>query len=101
MNLSSVGLGTYLGSADDAGDLGYTRSAQAFFEGGGAVFDTAANYQSGRSERALGQTFRKLPRDAFFVSTKAGYLPMGDGVTKEPPQAWFERELSGILSGKT
>ena len=100
MELSSLGLGTYLGVADDAGDLRYTRSAQAFFEGGGTVFDTAANYRSGRSERALGDAFRNFPRNAFFVSTKAGYLPMGDGVTKESPQAWFERELSGILSAQ-
>jgi aryl-alcohol dehydrogenase-like predicted oxidoreductase len=97
MELSGLGMGTYLGEVDEEKDAGYTDSAQVFFRGGGTVFDTAANYRCGRSERALGEAFRKLPREEFFVSTKAGYLPMGDGVTQETPRAWFQRVLHGIL----
>ncbi|MBK8726927.1 MAG: aldo/keto reductase [Holophagaceae bacterium] len=100
MDLSSLGLGTYLGSPAPAADRGYADSALAFHRLGGNVFDTAANYRHGHSEWALGQAFKSLPREAFFVSTKAGYLPMSDGVTAETPANWFERSLAkpGLLS---
>jgi aryl-alcohol dehydrogenase-like predicted oxidoreductase len=100
MEPSSLGLGTYLGSPTPEADRAYTESALAFHALGGNVFDTAANYRSGRSERALGAAFRTLPREAFFISTKAGYLPMSDGVTAESPRTWFDRVLTrpGILT---
>ena len=100
MELGNLGLGTYLGAPDRATDESYTASARAFAAGGGQVFDTAANYRGGRSERALGLAFRELPRESIFVSTKAGYLPMGDGVRAESPQAWFQRVLAepGVLA---
>jgi aryl-alcohol dehydrogenase-like predicted oxidoreductase len=72
MELSSIGLGTYLGDPGPETDEGYASSARAFALAGGTVFDTAANYRMGRSERALGQVFRELARTSFFVSTKAG-----------------------------
>ena len=100
MELSSLGLGTYLGAQDAAADAGYTASALAYAQAGGNVFDTAANYRGGRSERALGEAFRTLPRTELFVSTKAGYLPMGDGVTAESPRAWFQRVLTGVLAAE-
>lgn len=93
--LSSLGLGTYLGKPSPEADAAYTDSARAFHAAGGNVFDSAANYRHGRSEFALGAAFAGLPRDAFFVSTKAGYLPMTDGRTVESPRSWFERELLG------
>lgn len=98
--LSSLGLGTYLGQPTAEADAAYAESALAFHAAGGNVFDTAANYRGGRSEFALGAAFASLPRDAFFVSTKAGYLPMSDGRTEESPRAWFERVLlkPGVLS---
>lgn len=100
MELSSLGLGTYLGEASAAADLGYTQAAEAFAALGGTVFDTAANYRGGRSERALGQAFARLPRDSYFVSTKAGYLPMPEATPDEGPRAWFHRvlEAPGILA---
>jgi aryl-alcohol dehydrogenase-like predicted oxidoreductase len=100
MQLSSLGLGTYLGPSTDTTDAAYTEAARAFFAAGGTVFDTAANYRGGRSERALGTAFKALPREAYFVSTKAGYLPMPEGDPEEGPRAWFHRVLEGpgILS---
>ena len=97
--LSSLGLGTYLGPPTAAADEGYAAAAKRFFELGGTVFDTAANYRNGRSEKALGGILPGLPREAFFVSTKAGYLPMSDGEAGESPSAWFDRVLRqpGIL----
>jgi len=95
-----LGLGSYLGSPDLATDDRYSAAARAFHRLGGQVFDTAANYRGGRSERALGEAFVHFPRDSFFLSTKAGYLPMGDGITQESPSSWFQRVLArpGILS---
>ena len=102
MELSCVGLGTYLGAPDRATDAGYEAAALAFAEAGGNVFDTAANYRSGRSERALGAAFAAMDRASLFVSTKAGYLPMGDGLVEETPRAWFQRVLAGpgVLSAE-
>ncbi len=100
MDLSSLGLGTYLGASTADADRGYVEAARAFFEVGGTVFDTAANYRDGRSERALGEAFTHLPRADCFVSTKAGYIPMPEPDPEENPRAWFHRVLEGpgILS---
>ncbi|HET8715764.1 MAG TPA: aldo/keto reductase [Holophagaceae bacterium] len=96
---TSLGLGTYLGRPDAAGDAGYEAAARRFLALGGTAFDTAANYRLGRSERALGRALAGVPRDRIFVSTKAGYLPMSDGETEEAPAVWFDRVLRrpGIL----
>jgi len=101
MELSSLGLGTYLGPSTEAADAAYSEAAGAFFAAGGNVFDTAANYRGGRSERALGAAFKGLSREAFFVSTKAGYVPMPEATDPdEGPRAWFHRvfEIPGILA---
>ena len=101
MQLSTLGLGTYLGPPTDAADAAYTEAARAFHAAGGNVFDTAANYRHGRSERALGAALRDLPRETCFVSTKAGYIPMPEAVApEESPRAWFHRvlEAPGILA---
>ena len=101
MELSSVGLGTYLGPSTEAADAAYAEAARAFFAAGGNVFDTAANYRGGRSERALGAAFQDLPREGFFVSTKAGYVPMPEATDPdEGPRAYFHRvfEVPGILA---
>ena len=101
MELSSIGLGTYLGPSSNVADASYTEAAITFFNAGGTVFDTAANYRGGRSERALGAAFKSIPRGEFFVSTKAGYIPMPeDADPDEGPRAWFHRvfEGPGILS---
>lgn len=99
---ASLGLGTYLGGESPTVDASYAEAARTFHALGGKVFDTAANYRKGRSERALGAAFAGLPRDEFFVSTKAGYLPMGDPEHEESARAWFERALlqPGILSAE-
>lgn len=101
MQLSTLGLGTYLGPPTDAADAAYTAAARAFHAAGGTVFDTAANYRDGRSEWNLGAAFKDLPRGEIFVSTKAGYIPMPSGVdSTESPRSWFHRVLEGpgILS---
>jgi aryl-alcohol dehydrogenase-like predicted oxidoreductase len=87
-SLSSVGIGTYLGNADDEADARYTAAVTRAIELGANVIDTAANYRFQRSERAIGASLRDLTggkgfsRDELIICTKGGYLPF-DGA---PPR---------------
>jgi len=86
--LSSIGIGTYLGNADEATDLAYTRSVVRAVQLGVNVIDTAANYRFQRSERSIGEALKILAnehgiaREELVICTKGGYLPF-DGA---PPR---------------
>ncbi|MFN2515638.1 MAG: aldo/keto reductase [Pyrinomonadaceae bacterium] len=86
--LSSIGIGTYLGDADDATDARYTEAVVRAVELGANVIDTAANYRFQRSERSIGAALgvltgeRGLSRDEIIICTKGGYLPFNG----EPPR---------------
>jgi aryl-alcohol dehydrogenase-like predicted oxidoreductase len=78
--LSSVGIGTYLGEADDETDARYAAAVSRAVELGANVIDTAANYRFQRSERAIETALRSLTergfaREELVVCTKGGYLP--------------------------
>jgi aryl-alcohol dehydrogenase-like predicted oxidoreductase len=77
LTVSSLGIGTYLGPADDARDRAYTDALIAAGEGGINVFDTAINYRGERSERCVGAALQQLQRDEIVVCTKAGFLTPG------------------------
>jgi len=77
LSISSLGIGTYLGAADDATDQSYTDALVAAGAGGINLFDTAINYRHQRSERAVGAALRQLQRDEIVVCTKAGFLTPG------------------------
>ena len=85
--LSSIGIGSYLGEADEATDERYAAAVRRAVELGANVIDTAANYRFQRSERSIGVALKALiedgsfARDELVVCTKGGYLPF-DG---EPP----------------
>jgi aryl-alcohol dehydrogenase-like predicted oxidoreductase len=85
--LSSIGIGTYLGNADDETDTRYSTAISRAVELGANVIDTAANYRFQRSERSIGKTLRQLSergssRNEIVICTKGGYLPF-DGA---PPR---------------
>lgn len=86
--LSSIGIGTYLGNADDETDANYAAAIASAVELGANVIDTAANYRFQRSERSIGSALRELieakgfARDEIIICTKGGYLPF-DGA---PPR---------------
>lgn len=88
--VSSLGLGTYLGEADDATDRGYAAALEAALRGGLNLVDTAINYRHQRSERVIGQVLAGavVPRDQVVVCTKAGFIPF-DGEVPADPAAWF------------
>eukprot|EP00878_Enallax_costatus_P038896 GHUV01044385.1.p1 GENE.GHUV01044385.1~~GHUV01044385.1.p1 ORF type:complete len:396 (+),score=75.04 GHUV01044385.1:591-1778(+) len=90
LQLSSLGLGTYLGASDDVTDEQVVSAVMYSATRGWNVIDTAANYRDGRAEAAIGRALSTLlvgsaadmfpdgraevTRDAVFISSKAGFL---------------------------
>ncbi|MFQ5940879.1 MAG: aldo/keto reductase [Nitrososphaerales archaeon] len=81
LNLTSVGMGTYLGEADDTTDQMVTDAVKLSIQSGAInVIDTAINYRSQKSERCIGKALDEvlelgeIRRDEIFVSTKNGYI---------------------------
>ncbi len=79
--LTSLGMGTYLGEPDPATDQMVTDAVKLSVQSGAInVIDTAINYRSQKSERAIGKALKELveggtvSRDEIFVSTKNGYV---------------------------
>jgi aryl-alcohol dehydrogenase-like predicted oxidoreductase len=92
--LSSIGIGTYLGDADEETDRGYTEAIVRAVELSANVIDTAANYRFQRSERSVGAALRELTkrgfgRDEIVVCTKGGYLPF-DGAPPRDVRQYIE-----------
>ena len=77
LQVSSLGIGTYLGGDDEASDCAYTDALIAAGENGINFFDTAINYRHQRSERCVGAALKQLQRDEIVVCTKAGFLTPG------------------------
>ena len=87
LEVSSIGLGTYLGKPDDETDRRYSEAILRAVQLGSNIIDSAANYRFQRSERSIGRALEQLAqngfsRDEIIVCTKGGYLPF-DG---EPPR---------------
>ena len=103
--LSSIGIGTYLGNADDATDNSYTRSVVRAVELGVNVIDSAANYRFQRSERSIGKALQILAndhgiaREELVICTKGGYLPF-DGAPPRNVREYVEETFvkPGIAS---
>jgi aryl-alcohol dehydrogenase-like predicted oxidoreductase len=104
LRLSSIGVGTYLGDADDSTDTGYTAAIRRAVSLGCNVVDTAINYRCQRSERAIGNAIRQavsageVSREEIFVSTKGGFIPF-DSAPPHDPRAYFALTFvdTGIL----
>lgn len=106
LSVSSIGIGTYLGQADERTDAAYTEAIVAAVQSGINVVDTAINYRLQRSERSIGaallQLFAKgFSRSEIVLCTKAGYLTP-DGAMPGDPNEYFFREYiqPGIFSAK-
>ncbi len=93
--LSSIGIGTYLGDADERTDQAYTDAVVRAVELGANVIDTAANYRFQRSERSIGNALDELTgtkgfaREELIVCTKGGYLPFA-GAPPRDVRAYVE-----------
>ncbi len=77
LQVSSLGIGTYLGAADEAADAAYTEALIEAGESGINFFDCAINYRNQHSERTIGAALQRLQRDEIVVCTKAGFLTPG------------------------
>jgi aryl-alcohol dehydrogenase-like predicted oxidoreductase len=77
LQVSSLGIGTYLGAADDTSDGAYIEALIRAGESGINFFDTAINYREQRSERAIGTALEQLDREEIVVCTKAGFVTRG------------------------
>ena len=104
LQLSSVGIGTYLGNADEETDRSYTEAVVRAVELGANVIDSAANYRFQRSERSVGAAIgeiqqRGFTRDEIVVCTKGGYLPF-DGAPPRDVRGYIEENFidSGIAA---
>jgi len=102
--LSSIGIGTYLGDADEETDARYADAVAGAVELGANVIDTAANYRFQRSERSIGAALRDLSargfgRDELVICTKGGYLPF-DGAPPRDVRQYVEETFvkPGIAS---
>jgi aryl-alcohol dehydrogenase-like predicted oxidoreductase len=77
LQVSSLGIGTYLGDMGDAADQAYTQALICAGESGINFFDTAINYRNQHSEQTIGAALKQLQRDEIVVCTKAGFLTPG------------------------
>ncbi len=79
--MSSIGLGTYLGTHNRAADVKYRDAIVQATQKGCNVIDTAINYRFQRSERSIGEALDtlfengKALRDEIVIATKGGYIP--------------------------
>jgi len=101
--LSSLGIGTYLGEADERTDRAYTDTIVAAVEAGANVVDSAINYRFQRSERSVGAAVAELlrrghSREELLLCTKGGFLTP-DGDMPAEASEYFNREYveTGIL----
>lgn len=106
LQLSSIGLGTYLGHWDEHTDRSYEEAIQCAVELGCNVIDSAINYRFQRSERAIGAALKELfeagtaSRDEIIVATKAGFFPFEDEPPKDP-RGWIIENVinKGLAQG--
>jgi aryl-alcohol dehydrogenase-like predicted oxidoreductase len=96
MRLGSLGIGTYLGAADEATDANYEAALRAAIAGGINVIDTSRNYRDERSEKVIGRAIRDANRDELVLCTKAGYFIGEPGHSLQPD--FLEENLKHSLA---
>ena len=99
LQVSSLGLGTYIGPPDAPTDLAVEHSVQVSLTSTRVnVLDTAINYRHQRAERSIGRALARLlekgevARDEVVVATKGGYFAP-DAESRLSPDAWVRQEL--------
>src|SRR5437762_10407810 len=104
LQVSSIGIGTYLGEADEETDRRYTEAVARAVELGANVIDTAANYRFQRSERSIGAALKELSergfaREEIVVCTKGGYLPFDGAPPRDVRQYIDENFIKPGIAG--
>lgn len=101
LQLSSIGIGTYLGDSTDEVDTEYRIAIGHAMASGINVLDTAINYRSQRSERTCGAAIHQgiaggtIHRDELVVCSKGGYVPldMFPPQSRDAYQEYLKREF--------
>jgi len=89
LTLSSIGIGTYIGNADNTTDNLVKDAIKKSVLSAINVIDTAINYRSQKAERSVGRAVLELleegkaKRDELFISTKNGYITNDGDVNEE------------------
>jgi aryl-alcohol dehydrogenase-like predicted oxidoreductase len=108
INVSSIGIGTYLGQCDDADDDVVGDTVRYAVGQGINFIDTAINYRCQRAERSVGSALSActrtgdVARDELVVCTKGGYVPL-DGsapASRDDYRSYLESEYfdRGIMA---
>ena len=102
--MSSIGVGTYLGEADEETDDLYRASVLRAVELGSNVIDSAINYRFQRSERSVGAALADLTaagfdREELIIATKAGFLSFDQSAPADPGGYFVKTYLdTGLLT---
>lgn len=89
LELSNVGIGTYLGDPNEQTDELVKNAVKQSILSGINVIDTAINYRAQKAERSVGKAIRelinegKITRDQIFISTKNGYITNDADIKQE------------------
>ncbi|MFN2434420.1 MAG: aldo/keto reductase [Nitrososphaeraceae archaeon] len=109
LNLSSLGMGTYLGQITPEDDRDLENAIYESVKSGAInIIDTAINYRSMKSEKNIGNAMKRLiedgiiSRDQLFISTKNGYITNdGDYPTVDVLEYMHNMFISqGIIDSK-
>jgi aryl-alcohol dehydrogenase-like predicted oxidoreductase len=109
LNLSSLGMGTYLGQITSEDDKDLENAIYESVKSSAMnVIDTAINYRSMKSEKNIGHAMKRLiddgiiSRDQVFISTKNGYITNdGDYPTIDVLEYMHKMYISqGIIDSK-
>jgi aryl-alcohol dehydrogenase-like predicted oxidoreductase len=92
--ISSLGIGSYLGTHDISTDELYRQAVVRTVELGANSIDSAINYRFQRSERSIGATLKELAgkgigRSEIVIATKGGFIPF-DGAPPSDIRSYFQ-----------
>ncbi len=98
LELSEMGVGTYLGEPTDEMDGLYSQTVGDALDRGINVVDTAINYRFMKSERAIARTLAGRDRSKVVLSTKGGYVPYDADSGQDPKDYFYENFVNtGVL----
>ena len=104
VQVSSIGIGTYLGENDAQSSANYIESIKLAIRNGCNLIDTAVNYRMMQSERDIGSALHELvgggefERAELMVCTKGGYIPYDGEMPANPIADLKERFVATKLA---
>jgi len=98
LQLSEIGIGTYLENPDPITNENYKNTIKKGIELGVNVVDTAINYRDMESERVISEVLQEVDRSKIIISTKGGYFPRDnrlkiDSITKYLKEEFIDKGI--------